>query len=369
MKAMVVTGYESPLQAAEMPQPALAPGHALLEVLTCGVCFSDVKIARGRMPFSGALSLPHVPGHEICARVVETDPPGAFEPGALVVVHIVTPCGRCDRCRAGDEHICRSPVARAGFTDPGGFQERMVVPLDRLLAVPDGIDPAHAAPMTCALGTAYRAVVTRGRVTAGTRVAVIGIGGVGIHALQVAHAAGGLAVGLDRSAAALDAARGLGLDARDAGDPAVVPALLDESGTRGYDVVVDTVGRPATLQAAATLLRPGGRIVVVGYAVDQAIELDSARLVLEEVEVVGSRYARRSEMEQAIRLVADGRVRMVVDRVLDLQDADEAFAALEAGEVVGRLVVQVAQAQDPGGPTTDGAAANRAVSDTVGGVS
>jgi D-arabinose 1-dehydrogenase-like Zn-dependent alcohol dehydrogenase len=79
----------------------------------------------------------------------------------------------------------------------------------------------------------------------------------------------------------------------------------------------------------------------VGYAVGQAIELPSARLVLEEVQVIGSRYARRNELEQAIRLVAAGRVEMVVDRVLDLEQADEAFAALEAGEVVGRLVLQV----------------------------
>jgi alcohol dehydrogenase len=342
VKGMVVTEYGSPLQRWELPQPALAPGHALVEVLTCGVCFSDVKIARGKMPFSDGLALPHVPGHEICARVIETDPAGALATGALVVVYNVWPCGSCDRCRAGDEHICRAPRVRAGFTDPGGFQERMVVPLDRLLAVPDGVDPAHAAPMTCALGTAYRAVVTRGAVAAGVRVAVIGIGGVGIHALQVARAAGGLAVGIDRSPAALDAARRLGLDAREADDPALARTLLDESGGQGYDVVVDTVGRPATLQTAASLLRPGGRIVVVGYAVGQAIELDSARLVLEEVEVVGSRYARRSEIEQAIRLVAEGRVQMIVDRVLELDQADEAFAALEAGEVVGRLVLRVA---------------------------
>lgn len=341
MKAMVVTGYGSPLQEAELASPALQPGHALVEVLTCGVCFSDIKIARGKMPFSGVLALPHVPGHEICARVIETDPPGALAPGALVVVYNVWPCGHCDRCRAGDEQICRDPRVRAGFTHPGGFQERMVVPLDRLLTVPDGIDPEHAAPMTCALGTAYRAVVTRGGVTAGSRVAVVGIGGVGIHALQVAGAAGGLAVGIDRSVAAVQAARALGLDARDAGDATLVPTLLEESDGQGYDVVLDTVGRPATLQTAASLLRPGGRVVVVGYAVGQGIELDSARLVLEEIEVVGSRYARRSEMERAIRLVAEGRVRMVVDRVLALRDADEAFAALEAGEVVGRLVLRV----------------------------
>ena len=355
MKGMVVTEYGAPLQRRDdLPPPALEPGHALIDVLTCGVCFSDVKIARGKMPFSPGLPLPHVPGHEICGRVVATDPAGVFEPGALVVVYNVWPCGRCDRCRAGDEHICRDPRVRAGFTDPGGFRERMVVPLDRLLRVPDGLSPAQAAPLTCALGTAYRAVVTRGAVAAGERVAVVGIGGVGIHALQVARAMGAVAVGLDRSAAAIDAAVGLGLDARDAGDADLVAGLMAESDGQGYDVVIDAVGRPETFATADALVRPGGRIVVVGYALGESLELPSARLVLDEVQVIGSRYARRDELERAIRLVASGRVTMVIDRVLGLDRANEAFAALEAGEVVGRVVLEVA-------PVTTGTTNGRSV--------
>lgn len=345
MKSLVVTEYGSPLKAQDLPEPELEHGHALLEVLTCGVCFSDVKIVRGKMPFSDTLALPHVPGHEICARVIATDPPGAIAPGTRVVVYNVWPCGRCDRCRAGEEQICRAPEARAGFTDPGGFRERIVAPLDRLLEVPDGIDSAHAAPMTCALGTAYRAVVTRGAVTAGARVAVIGIGGVGIHALQIANAAGGLSVGLDRSEAALRAARRLGLSAVDPEQEGAIESLRGETGENGFDVVIDAVGRPATMLTAERLVRPGGRIVLVGYAVGESLQMPSARLVLEEVQVVGSRYARRHEMEQAIRLVADGRVKMVIDRELALESADEAFSALEHGEVVGRIVLRVSPEQ------------------------
>jgi D-arabinose 1-dehydrogenase-like Zn-dependent alcohol dehydrogenase len=341
MNGMVVTDYGAALEERELPEPLLQPGHALLQVLTCGVCFSDAKIARGKMPFSGELSLPHVPGHEICARVLETDPAGALEPGTRVVVYNVWPCGICDRCRAGEEQICRAPQSRAGFTDPGGFQERVVAPLECLLVVPDGIDSVHAAPLTCALGTAYRAVVTRGGVTAGTRVAVVGVGGVGIHALQVARAAGGLAVAIDRSPRALEVAGRLGFDARDSEDERTVGALLEQTGDLGYDVVIDTVGRPATMTASERLVRPGGRIVAIGYAMDQAIEFPSARLVLEEIQLVGSRYARREELERAIRLVADGRVSMVVDRELDLGEAEQALEALETGQVVGRQVLRV----------------------------
>ncbi len=324
---MVVTGYGEPLEPVDLPEPRLRPGTARLEILTCGVCFSDVKTARGKMPYSDELALPHVCGHEICARVLETDPAGALEPGTVVVVYHVWPCRLCDRCRAGDEQLCRSPQAWTGFTHPGGFQEQLVAPLDRLTVVPEGIDPVHAAPLTCALGTAYRAVLTRGGVTAGTNVVIIGLGGVGVHALQIAHAAGARATGVDVSARALEVARGLGLRV---GEP---PSEVD--------VVVDTVGTPATIAQAERLVRPGGRIVAVGYGVGRSIELPSARFVLEEVEVVGSRYVARDELERAIRLVADGRVQTVVDRVLPLERADEAFAALEAGEVVGRVVLQL----------------------------
>jgi alcohol dehydrogenase len=339
MRAMVVEAYGEPLAPAELEPPALRPGTARLQILTCGVCFSDVKTARGKMPFSEALPLPHVCGHEICARVLETEPAGALEPGTVVVVYHVWPCRRCDRCRAGDEQLCRQPEAWAGFSHPGGFQEQLVAPLDRLTVVPDGIDPVHAAPLTCALGTAYRAVLTRGGVTAGAEVAIIGLGGVGIHALQIAHAAGARATGLDVSERALEVARELGLDARES-SPSDGSSPADES-PREVDVVVDTVGTPATIAQAEQLLRPGGRIVAVGYGVDRTIELPSSRVVLEEIEVVGSRYVARDELVRAIRLVADGRVQTVIDRVLPLERANEAFAALEAGEVVGRVVLEL----------------------------
>jgi D-arabinose 1-dehydrogenase-like Zn-dependent alcohol dehydrogenase len=338
---MVVSDYRAPLEPADLAEPALRPGTARLEILTCGVCFSDVKTARGKMPYSDALALPHVCGHEICARVLETDPAGALEPGTRVVVYHVWPCHRCDRCRAGVEQLCRQPEAWAGFSHPGGFQEQLVAPLDRLTVVPDGIDSVHAAPLTCALGTAYRAVLTRGGVTAGTMVVVIGLGGVGIHALQIAHAAGARASGTDVSDRALRVARGL--DLRVARPDDLVPGSHGAAGLAGgVDVVVDTVGTPATIAQAERLVRPGGRIVAVGYAVDRSVELPSARAVLEEIELVGSRYVARDELERAIRLVADGRVQTVVDRVLPLERANEAFAALEAGEVVGRVVLQVA---------------------------
>lgn len=342
MRAMVVTRYGSPLEMVALPEPGVRPGHALLEVLTCGVCFSDVKTSRGKMPFSDRLTLPHVPGHEICARVLETSPPGVLESGTIVVVYHVWPCRRCARCRAGEENLCLAPESWTGFTHPGGFQERLVAPLDRLTVVPPGIDPVHAAPLTCALGTAYRAVITRGRTHAGMRVAVLGLGGVGIHALQIAHAAGAGAVGFDISPRTIEVAHELGLTARDTGSPSAEAEVMTGWEGQGADVVIDTVGNASTIAQASRLVRAGGRIVGVGYGLTSRFEFPTARFVLEEIELVGSRYVRLDELERAIRLVADGRVHMVVDKALPLEAANDAFAALEAGQVAGRVVLDVA---------------------------
>jgi alcohol dehydrogenase len=341
MRAMAITEYGAPLERIEVPEPQLRTGHALIEVLTCGVCFSDVKTARGQMPFSNELKLPHLPGHEICGQVLDTDPSGALEPGTNVVVYHVWPCRVCSRCRAGEDNICANPHAWAGFTHPGGFQDRLLVPLDRVVAVPDSIDPVHAAPMTCALGTAYRATVTRGRVTAGSRVVVIGLGGVGIHVLQIARAAGALAVGLDTSQRSVNVARDLGLDAHQADDSDTHEQLVDEYGGEGVDVVIDTVGYEDTIQQANRLVRPGGRIVAVGYSPTINFSLPSPRFVLEEIQLLGSRYVRLDELERAIMLVADGHVEIVVDSVKSLEAANEAFDSLEAGDVVGRVVLDV----------------------------
>jgi D-arabinose 1-dehydrogenase-like Zn-dependent alcohol dehydrogenase len=339
---MAVVSYDEPLVEIDVPQPKLRPGTALIEVLTCGVCYSDVKTSRGQMPFSAELTLPHVPGHEICARVVATDPPGLYEPGELVVVYHYWPCGRCRRCRAGDETLCLDLEAWIGFTDPGGFQERLVVPVGRLVRV-SGLDPVEAASVNCAVGTAYRAVVTRARAAPGTTIAVVGLGGVGIHALQVAAATGSIAVGLDPSARAREVAAGLGLPARDT--DGFEPAATGHDGVdeEGFDAVVVTAGAAPAYRQATEIVRKGGRIVCVGYAPDSEFRLTTPRLVLDEIVVLGSRYVGRAELERAVELVRRGQVKPVVDSLRPLGDVNDAYDDLTSGRVVGRAVLRVAE--------------------------
>jgi D-arabinose 1-dehydrogenase-like Zn-dependent alcohol dehydrogenase len=342
MRAMAVTAFGEPLMLVDVAEPEVPAGYALLDVLTCGVCSSDVKTARGLMPHSADLPLPHVPGHEVVGRVLGTNPPGLAMEGRLVTVFHYWPCGRCAACRRGDEPLCSRLEAWMGFTHPGGFQQRLAVPADRLIDLPESIDPVHAAPLSCALGTAYRAIVTRGGVRAGARVAVLGLGGVGIHAAQIAVAAGAIVAGFDVHEPTLTAASEVGIDARSSEDETAVQALIDETDGEGVDLVLDTVGHEGTIALAGRLARQGGRIVGVGYSRTTAISVPTPRFVLGELELIGSRFAHRDDLERAIRMVAAGAVRPVVGLVAPLEDANAVFEALEAGEVVGRAVLVIA---------------------------
>jgi 2-desacetyl-2-hydroxyethyl bacteriochlorophyllide A dehydrogenase len=331
---MSVVEYGRPLEMLEVPKPSAPPGHALVEVLACGLCFSDVKTIRGKMPYSAGLQLPHVAGHEVSGRVVEVNAAGGdLKPGDRVVAYHVWGCGACASCRRGDEHLCTDLVAWMGFTHPGGFQEYISVPVRYLLKVPERIPPTVAPALTCAMGTAYRAAIVRGRILAGERVAVLGLGGVGIHAALIAQAAGAHVVGVDVGEAKLQGAREAGIaDVLDSGQ---------SGGLRDLDAVLETTGVPALLEAARQILRPGGRIVAVGYHVGESMAVSSDQLVLLEQSVIGSRYASRADMERVIRMVADGVVQPVIDEVLPLEELNQAVERLEAGRVKGRLVLRV----------------------------
>jgi D-arabinose 1-dehydrogenase-like Zn-dependent alcohol dehydrogenase len=353
MRAMAVAEYGAPLRLLDLPRPAPGPGQVLVRVLGCGVCRSDLKIADGAMPFSSSLRLPHVPGHEIAGEIVEFGPAeaGGASPGRgpavgdRVVVYNYWGCRTCAHCQAGEENLCERLRGWTGFTSPGGFQEYLVVPDDCVLPLPPNVPPEHGGPLSCALGTAYHAVVTQGAVRAGESVAILGAGGVGLQAVQVARAAGAHALAVDPQRHRLDAARVVGAEGAFPAGPDAAGAVREATGGRGADVVVDTVGHHGSLVAATELARTGGRIVLVGYTVAAADypPLPSERVVLGQLSVIGSRYVTRRELRRALDLVARNLVRPIVADEVPLERANEAFAMVREDRVTGRVVVRVAR--------------------------
>ncbi|TAM72465.1 alcohol dehydrogenase [bacterium] len=334
MRAMVLESFGAPLQLRELPEPAPGPGDAIVRVQACGVCASDLKIT------SGALTrtpLPHVPGHEI-AGVVAAVGPGVTSPrvGDRVACYFYLSCGNCINCRSGRGTVCLALAGRIGFEIDGGLAELVRIPAALCLPVPDGVPPEAAAVAMDAIATPYHAIVTRGRLAAGETAAIVGVGGLGLHGVELARAVGARVIAIDVDEGRLALARELGADLTVLSSPAGWPlnGLL-------ADFVLDTASTAQTLLGDVALLRPGGRLALIGYKPGLGADWDTADLVLNEITVLPSRAAGREECERVLDLLAMGRIRAVIDRRYALIDVNRALDALRGGKLNGRAVVTI----------------------------
>ena len=324
------------------PDPVCPPGGVVVRVGATGVCRSDWHAWMGhdRVP------LPHVPGHELAGTV---DAVGRdvrrWSVGDRVTVPFVCGCGTCSWCRAGDTHVCPRQT-QPGFTGPGSFAELVAVRAadTNLVALPDGLDAVTAASLGCRLATAFRALVTHGRVGPGDWVAVHGCGGVGLSAVLVAVALGARVAAVDVSAGA--AHRALELGATEAVlDPDPARAVHDLTGG-GAHVSLDAVGTPATARASVRSLRRRGRHVQVGLLLgrDATPPLPMDLVVAHELEIHGSHGMPAHQYVDLLRLVVDGTLDpgMLVGRVIGLEEAPAALAAMSGpGTTAGMTVVRL----------------------------
>lgn len=338
MEAMVLERFGAPLQHTEAREPNLRPNEVLVRVGACGVCGTDLKVSSGALQ---GIALPRIMGHEIAGTVERV---GAevenVRPGQRVTCYYYVSCGRCSNCRSGRGTVCTEFQGRLGFERDGGYAEFVAVPAQNCVPIPDHLGFAEAGVLEDAVATPYHALVTRGGLRAGETAVVMGAGGLGLNAIQVAVAAGARVIAVDVEERRLQRARELGADRTvlySAGSYAEdVRAAADG---RGIDLVLETVSRTETLRANAAVLEPGGRLVPVGYYPGTDFALDTSELVLREISVLGSRAAGLNEVERAVDLVAAGRVKPEISLRLPLRSANEALSELRSGQLMGRAVI------------------------------
>jgi D-arabinose 1-dehydrogenase-like Zn-dependent alcohol dehydrogenase len=327
----------------DVPVPAPGPGEVLVRVRACGICLSDVHLLDGSLP----TSLPVVtPGHE-AAGVVERVGAGVprWAPGARVVLSAGKPCGACAPCARGrGERSClRAQIM--GFDYDGAWAEYVVVPYGNLTPVPDGIPLEQAAILADAVSTPYAGLVDRGGLRAGESVGLWGIGGLGVHAVQIARMVGAAPiVAVDTLPAAR--ARALAFGADVALDPAagdVRRAVLAATDGVGLDLAVDLVGANAVLAQAARCLARHGRVVMIGLSQDP-IQLGPGVIFgVQSHALLGHIGYRKEHLDALVALVTSGRldVSRSVSDVLPLEEVArgvERLARKEGNPI--RLVVR-----------------------------
>jgi len=336
VRAIRYHGPLKPLRLEDVPTPEPGPGEVLVRVLAAGLCHTDLHFTSGLLDLGVA---PLTLGHEIVGRIERA---GAGVPaeriGERVVVYYYTGCGRCRRCLAGDENLCDALRAEHGFVTDGGFAEWVRAPARNAIPLPAHVSDAAAAPIGCAVTSAIHAAELA-RVGLGDWVVVLGVGGVGYGLVQVARLRGARVVAVGRSEAKLERARALGADATVRAGAEDVPARIRAlTGGGGADVVFELVATRETMGWSLAALGKRGRLVFVGYSED-ALQVHPIQLVVGEQVVTASVGCTLAELRQAVDLVAQGRVRTVVDRTLPLERFQEGVDALAAGALVGRAVL------------------------------
>ena len=335
MRAAVFDSAAQRLTVEDVPTPEPGPDEVLVHVAACGICLSDVHLLDGTLP----TELPRViPGHE-SAGVIEragSEVPDYWRPGRRVVMAGGKPCGECRNCvEIGDPSRCLAFLVM-GFGYDGAWAEYVVVPWLSLVEVPDEVPLEQAAILADAVATPYAALIERAALQPAESVGLWGIGGLGVHAVQIARMVGAAPIiAFDPSAAAR--ARALEFGADHALDPAA-DGLAQEvwrlTGDRGLDVAVDLFGANRVLVQADSCLGRGGRLQIVGLSAE-SIELGpNAIFGVMSHSLLGHLGYAKEHLIQLVGLVAAGRldVSRSISDVMPLEDVARGVERLASKE-------------------------------------
>jgi propanol-preferring alcohol dehydrogenase len=333
MRAVVIASYGGSLQVMRRPLPHPAFGEVLIQVRASGLCSTDLHLLSGRQPLG---ELPRIIGHELAGDIVEL---GAgvsdWRIGERVAAAIDVTCGACRYCLAGQTQLCRT-MRRIGFERDGGHAEYVAVPASNLVAVPAEVSYAAAAILPDAVACMYHSLIRQGGVGLGQRILILGVGGLGIHGVQIARSAGAQVMATSRQAQRLALAQQYGAIGVNPAEQPLAAAVADFTDGEGVDVVVDNIGTRDSVREGLALLRPGGKFLVVAY-LDESFEVPSLPLFKTELEIIGCRGSTKQDLIDVMRLVHSGQLTPVLGARYDLEQIIDAAARLESGDLVGRI--------------------------------
>jgi 6-hydroxycyclohex-1-ene-1-carbonyl-CoA dehydrogenase len=312
--AYVLEAAAAPLVARELTVPDPGPGEAIVEVLACGLCHTDLGFADGSV--RPVKPLPLVLGHEVVGTVAAAGPGVALAPGRRVIVPAVLPCGGCDFCRAGRGNACPNQKMPGNDID-GGFATHLLVPAAPLVPLDDlpaGLDARDLSVVADAVSTAYQAI-RRAALATGDFAFVVGAGGVGGFVAQIAHALGATVAVCDVKPERLETLRRHGADhvanvadrapqdvrkelhglARSGGVPSLRWRIFECSGT------------PAGQTLAFGLLGRGATLLQVGYT-PKSVEVRLSNLMAFDATVHGTWGCPPEAYPAVLEMIADGRV-------------------------------------------------------------
>jgi propanol-preferring alcohol dehydrogenase len=357
MKSASITKPKAPLEIMSKETPKPIGSQVLVRVQACGVCHSDIHLWEGG--YEGpdgeflkatdrGVRYPLIPGHEIAGEVEEVGEEVAsldlFKKNSKVLVYPWLGEGMCPACREGNENLCDRPRSLGIYND-GGYSEYVLVPSYRyLLNITDDIETGSfdlntASTLTCSSLTAYGALNNASLRPYDTAV-IIGAGGLGLMAIQLAKAiTGSTVIAMDLDDNKLKAAKENGADfIVNSKKENAITAIMEATQKLGADAVIDFVNSSKSTEVDMQLLRKRARLVLVGLY-GGALRLNLVSLPTRAYKLIGSYTGNIAQLAELVSLARRGVIKPLVSDKFKLEQATEALSKLKEGKVVGRGVI------------------------------
>lgn len=343
MKAMRFYNAKEELKLEEIPAPEIKEGEARIRVKACGVCGTDVHIAK-----EGVLPTAYTPitlGHEIAGEVVEIQTNQAgIKKGDKIIVYPQELCGNCLYCSEGKENLCLKPKI-FGMVRDGGMQEFVNVPVNNVIRLPENISLETGAILADAVATPYHAIAVRGKLKTGETAAIFGCGGLGFHAIKICKILGANII------VAVDVNKEILQRAKEAGADEVVNAKEEDAVKKikslvrgGVDVSFEFIGLSQSIFSAVMALKREGRCVVCGIGMENMALCPPFVFVGNELQLLGSFGSTKEDIKSVLRLMEEGKLNLQnsITQTFSLEEANLALEKLykKEGNPV-RFVLQV----------------------------
>jgi NADPH:quinone reductase-like Zn-dependent oxidoreductase len=342
MKAIIFHEHGDPsvLHYTDVSEPELHHYDVLVRVRACALNHLDLWVRRGLPGIP--IPLPHIPGSDVAGEVVKVGPRvSTVHVGQKVVLAPGVTCGKCPACLAGQDNRCRD-FTTLGYMIDGGCAEFVRVPEVNCLPYPENLDWAHAAAIPLVFTTAWHMLVNRAQLQPGETVLILAAGsGVGSAAIQIAKFFGARVIATAGTDEKIAKAKEHGAD--EVIHHFIMPVSKEVrrlTNNHGVDVVVEHVGS-ATWDHSLKSLAPGGRLVTCGATTGFDAKLDIRFLFSRQLSILGSYMGTKDELRTLLKLVGQGRLRPVVDRVWPLYECATAHNYLEKGKQFGKVVLTV----------------------------
>ncbi len=342
MKAIRFQQHGGPevLKYADAPDPVVRPNEVLVRVRACALNHLDLWVRQG-IP-GVPIPLPHIPGSDVAGEIAHIGGEvSTVRVGQKVVLAPGITCGKCTACLAGLDNRCRQ-FTNLGYMTDGGCAELVGAPEVNCLPFPENLSFEQAAAVPLVFQTAWHMLVSRAELQPGEDVLILGAGsGVGVAAIQIARFFGARVIATAGTDEKLVKARELGADhVINHTSQKIREEVRRITGKRGVDVVFEHVGT-ATWDDSLASLAPSGRLVTCGATTGYDAKVDLRFLFSRQFSLLGSYMGTKSELRTVMKLVAEGRLKPVVDRVFPLAEAAAAHAYLESGAQFGKVVLTV----------------------------